>query len=102
MCGFKLLGQVLNASNRSFNQGKFDSNFGNVFLVCLFGDQGQLPPVLDIPLYIRKTLNDGPSILGQMIYKSFKKIFFLKQSKRQGQDTELGSFFLANERSIMQ
>lgn len=42
--------------------------------VILFGDFGQLPPVLDLPMYANNQ-RDSLSNNGSMIYKQFREVY---------------------------
>ena len=56
--------------------------------VILFGDFGQLPSVMDLPLYTSVTCSDL-SDQGYRAYSQFEKAFTLTQVMRQcGQDTD--------------
>ncbi len=89
MIGRKLLGQV----DRRLRQ-IFPHRAQEVFGGCsclLFGDFGQLPPVMDLPLYStdsRTELSDQ----GRNAYQRFDKAFVLDQVMRQaGQDPPAGT-----------
>ena len=43
----------------------------------MFGDFGQLPPVLDLPMYAN-TKKDALSNSGLVVYKQFKEAYKLK------------------------
>ena len=86
MVGRKTFGQV----DRRLRQA-FPHNVQEVFGGCsclLFGDFGQLPPVMDLPLYTtdsRSELSDQ----GRAAYQTFQQAVVLNQVMRQaGQDPE--------------
>ena len=86
MVGRKTFGQV----DRRLRQA-FPHNSQEVFGGCsyfLFGDFGQLPPVMDLPLYTtdsRSELSDQ----GRAAYQTFQQAVVLDQVMRQaGQDPE--------------
>ena len=86
MVGRKVFGQV----DRRLRQA-FPHNVHHVFGGCslmLFGDFGQLPPVMDLPLYTTETRTDL-SDQGRSAYLQFEKAYVLNQVMRQaGNDPE--------------
>ncbi len=84
MVGRKIFGQVDNRLRQVFPH-QADQLFGGCSCL-LFGDFGQLPPVMDLPLYTtvsRMALSD----LGSSAYQLFDRAVVLKQVIRQsGQD----------------
>ena len=86
MVGRKLFGQI----NRRLRQA-FPHHAQEVFGGCsilLFGDFGQLPPVMDLPLYTTDTRSDL-SDQGRAAYLQFDKAFTLTHIMRQaGEDPE--------------
>ena len=90
MVGRKTLGQV----DRRLRQA-FPHHSQQVFGGCsclLFGDFGQLPPVMDLPLY---TTNSWSELSDQRraVYQSFQQAVVLDQVMRQaGQDPEQVKF----------
>lgn len=90
MVGRKIFGQI----DRRLQQA-FPHHAQEVFGGCsilLFGDFGQLPPVMDLPLYTtvsRSNLSDQ----GQRAYQQFHKAFTLTRVMRQaGEDPEQTRF----------
>lgn len=84
MVGRKLFGQVDSRLRQVFPHSA-DELFGNCSCL-LFGDFGQLPPVMDLPLYT--TVSRTPlSDLGSTAYQFFNHAIVLDESMRQaGQD----------------
>ena len=86
MVGRKVFGEI----DRRLRQA-FPHHAQEVFGGCsilLFGDFGQLPPVMDLPLYTTNTRSDL-SDQGRAAYLQFDKAFTLTQIMRQaGEDPE--------------
>ena len=86
MVGRKMFGQIDQCLHQAFPR------YGNHVLggrcCLLFGDFGQLPPVMDLPLYTsvsRSALSD----LGRSAYQTFNRAVVLRQVMRQqGEDPE--------------
>ena len=84
MVGRKMFGQVDSRLRQMFPH-RSDQVFGGCS-VLLFGDFGQLPPVMDLPLYTTST-SSTLSDIGASAYQSFKHAVVLDQIMRQaGQD----------------
>lgn len=80
MVGRKLFGQIDRRLRQAFPH-RAQEVFGGCS-VLLFGDFGQLPPVMDLPLYTldsRSELSDQ----GRTAYLQFEKAFVLTQVMRQ-------------------
>ena len=61
--------------------------------VIFFGDFGQLPPVLDVPMYANNTTQDANSNDGIGAYKEFKEVYKLDVVQRQsGEEEEQQAF----------
>ena len=84
MVGRKIFGQVDKRLSQVFPH-RADQLLGGCFCL-LFGDFGQLPPVMDLPLYTRVSIIHL-SDLGSTAYQMFYHAVVLEQVMRQsGQD----------------
>ena len=50
--------------------------------MCLMGDFGQLPPVMDLPMFDRRTSGDQLSKDGEVSFLSFSKAVVLSHVER--------------------
>jgi hypothetical protein len=67
--------------------GASDQDFGGLKILLLFGDDGQLPPVRQLPLFSKKVdLSGGPGLSGSTHYKGIDDCIFLTDVVRQGED----------------
>uniref|UniRef100_A0A1X7VNV7 ATP-dependent DNA helicase n=1 Tax=Amphimedon queenslandica TaxID=400682 RepID=A0A1X7VNV7_AMPQE len=86
MVGRKIFGMIARRLRQAF-PSKSQVLFGGCS-VFLFGDFGQLPPVMDLPLYTSVTRSDL-SDQGYRAYSQFETAFTLTQVMRQsGQNTD--------------
>ena len=86
MVGRKMFGQIDRRLRQAFPHHAQDV-FGGCSIL-LFGDFGQLPPVMDLPLYTTDTRSDL-SDQGRTAYLQFDKAFTLTRIMRQaGQDPQ--------------
>ena len=86
MVGRKIFGQVDQRLRQTFPQCADQVLGGRSFL--LFGDLGQLPPVMDLPFY-KSVSRSALSDLGRSAYQSLNKAVVLTQViRQQGQDPE--------------
>lgn len=89
MVGKKIFGQVDQRLRQAF-LNYADQVLGGCSLL-LFEDFGQLPPVMDMPMYTSVS-QSALSDLGRSPYQSFSKAVVLTQVMRQGQDPEQVNF----------
>ncbi|KAK3104656.1 hypothetical protein FSP39_007268 [Pinctada imbricata] len=85
----------------------FDKSWGGIPVVVFFGDDVQLPPVLDIPVY--KSNGSSPATIhGLLVWKEFQYAVHLKNIVRQGQHEQvfrdallaLRTYSLSNQQAI--
>ena len=77
MIGRRMFGKIDQRLRQAFPNGS-----GKIFggcLVILFGDFGQLPPVLDLPIYSVDSRENVWSSGGQLAYQSFNEVVRLEQ-----------------------
>ena len=74
------------------NNNERDWSWGGIPVVVFFGDEVQLPPVCDTPLYMqpvstRKTDRESPAKLhGTLVWQEFEEVCVLRSSVRQAND----------------
>ena len=77
MIGRRMFGKIDQRLRQAFPNGS-----GKIFGGCsviLFGDFGQLPPVLDLPIYSVDSRENVWSSGGQLAYQSFNEVVRLEQ-----------------------
>lgn len=82
MISAKLLGTVSSRLQQGF--GMEDEAFGGLKILILYGDDGQLPPPAQSPLY-SKTVREATEMgrLGRALYHSIQSAVYLEQMVRQ-------------------
>ena len=83
MVGRKIFGQIDKCLRQVFPHHA-DQLFGGCSCL-LFGDFGQLPPVMDLPLYTTVS-RTALSVLGSSAYQFFDRAVVLDQVMRQSRD----------------
>jgi ATP-dependent exoDNAse (exonuclease V) alpha subunit len=86
MVGRRMLALIDKRLREAFPENK-NEPFGGRFIILL-GDFGQLPPVLDFPMYANNVSHDTTSNDGIASYKSFREVYKLDIVQRQSGDSE--------------
>jgi hypothetical protein len=86
MVGRRMIGIIDIRLRQAFPESK-DKPFGGRSII-LFGDFGQLPPVLDLPMYANDKSGDEMSNNGIATYKQFREAYKLDVIQRQSGDSE--------------
>jgi hypothetical protein len=86
MVGRRMLALVDKRLREAFPENKSEP-FGGRSII-LFGDFGQLPPVLDLPMYAKNVSHDTTSNDGIASYKNFREVYKLDVIQRQSGDSE--------------
>ena len=91
MVGRRMLGLIDTRLRQIFSEKK-NEPFGGRSII-LFGDFGQLPPVLDVPMYSTNISRDGLSNYRIATYKFFSEVYKLDIIQRQSGDSEVQQEF---------
>ncbi len=86
MVGRRMLALIDMRLRHAFPENKNEAFGGRS--VILFGDFGQLPPVLDLPMYATNVSHDTKSNDGITAYKQFREVYKLDIVQRQSGETE--------------
>jgi ATP-dependent DNA helicase PIF1 len=85
MVGRRMLGLIDMRLRQAFPES--NEPFGGRSII-MFGDFGQLPPVLDLPMYANNASNDAASKNGLAAYKQFTEVYELDIVQRQSGESE--------------
>ncbi len=91
MVGRRMLGLIDTRLRQIFPKKKNEPFSGRS--IILFSDFGQLPPVLDVPMYSTNISRDGLSNYGIVTYKFFSEVYKLDIIQRQSGDSEVQQEF---------
>ena len=86
MVGRRMLGLIDMRLRQAFPE-KNNEPFGGRSII-MFGDFGQLPPVLDFPMYTNNVSRDTSSNNGIAAYKQFREVYKLDIVQRQSRESE--------------
>ena len=86
MVGRRMMGLINMRLRQAFPENK-DEPFGGRSII-MFGDFGQLPPVLDVPMYANDISHDTNSNNGIASYKQFREVYKLDVVQRQSGESE--------------
>ena len=86
MVGKQMLGIIDTRLKQAFPE-KINEPFGGRSVI-MFGDFGQLPPVLDLPMYVEKPSTDEMSNKGKAAYRNFSEVYKLSVIQRQSGESE--------------
>lgn len=73
--------------------------FGGLSVV-LFGDDAQLPPVRDTPLYMKPRAGDWASVVGSALYRQFRHCVVLRTVFRQTEDRFRGCLMRVRDAAV--
>ncbi len=86
LIGCKLLAWMeFQCRHGMYNGAKSNEEWGGLPAIIFFGDDLQLPPVCDSPLY-RKNLKTTNCIYGSLCWNSFSDVIFLNKIVRQNEE----------------
>ena len=86
MVGRRMLGLIDIRLRQAFPETKNEPFSGRS--IIMFGDFGQLPPVLDLPMYTNDASRDTSSNHGLTAYKQFNEVYELDIVQRQSGESE--------------
>jgi hypothetical protein len=65
---------------------KSDKSWGGIHVVVFLGDDVQLPPVLDVPVYLTPKNKSPASMHGHLVWQDFQTAVSLTTIIRQGEE----------------
>ena len=86
MVGRRMLSLIDKRLRQAFSENKDEPFSGRS--IIMFGDFGQLPPVLDLPMYATNVSRDNTSNDGQVCYKQFREVYKLDVMQHQSGDSD--------------
>jgi len=86
MVGRRMLGLIDKRLRQAFPE-KNNETFGGCSII-MFGDFGQLPPVSDLPMYVKSVSSDTLTNSGLAAYKQFNEVYELDIVQRQSGESE--------------
>ena len=90
MVGSKMFGWVEYLLRMGMHRGgASDQDYGGLKILLLFGDDGQLPPVRQVPMFSKKvdiSSSGGPALSGRTHYRAITDCIFLTDVVRQANE----------------